>query len=351
MEVCGFPSLSKAMPARTPSSVNLPRPSFKKRKFACGRWRRRDRCRGRRRSRRRRHPRNASPERRGFPTGGLRLRTRRRRGCDRERRRRGECGWAAVRAIAGFAQSVPIVIFESILEVVADVEIEETVGVDVGEGGGHGPAAIARVRCGGDVGELAAVVAKERVASEVRDVEVGVAVIVDVGGGRAHSVGGVGGGCSGGAGRFLRVLPHVRGADDVRRACGVGYATEFESAQVFEERVLRRRLVFRSGKRAAVHEINVQVAVRIEIQKCAARAQDFHRILRPGGAVLVDEVDAAGCGDVGEAKIRGSRDFRRGGAGGSAVQRGRRPRSIGIRRGAGEEGGDRRRQKRGECAG
>ena len=56
-----------------------------------------------------------------------------------------------------------------------------------------------------------------------------------------------------------------------------------------------------AGKVLAVDQENVLPAVAIVIDECAARAQSFRQVFFPEGAVVVDEVDAGGFGDVGEA--------------------------------------------------
>ncbi len=138
--------------------------------------------------------------------------------------------------------------------VVGDEEVEVAVGVGVEEGGAGAPPRVAGARFLGDVGKehpagLGAVVAQQGVATDVGDVEVGIAVAVDVADGNPHAVAAV---VAAGACR------------DVFEAAVAAVAPQLVAG-------LRRAAV----ETAALHQVEVEIAVAVEVEERAAAPHDL----------------------------------------------------------------------------
>ena len=188
--------------------------------------------------------------------------------------------------LAGPAEALQAVV-EAGVDVVGHVEIEPAVAVEVGERRRRRPARVVRAAPRGDVGERpAAVVAEQVVAAEPEAVDVDPAVVVEVPGRRAHAVGG-----------------HAEAAPrgDVGEAQGAGpVRVDFEIVPV--EAVGQgppgpgrtgRRLVRRPAgtEHLALDEIDVEVAVVVEVEQRPARPHDLGGVVRAGHAVEMHEVE------------------------------------------------------------
>ena len=182
-------------------------------------------------------------------------------------------------------------------DVVADEQVEQSVGVEVEEAGARAPAGIRGVAAGGDVREAdragLGVVAPDFVGPEVQDVEVRVAVVVDVADGHAHSVA---------AGVEAALVGDVREA-------------EFAGVQFVAVQAVTRDWaagVSGCGRDARVPgwrqpvtlaEVEVEVAVAVDVEERRAAAHVLGEVELAGHAVVVDEVDPEFGGAVDEARL------------------------------------------------
>ena len=160
------------------------------------------------------------------------------------------------------------------LDIVADIQIEQAVAIDVAPGGAGGPVRMDETRLGGGIDEASATLAVFHVVIERDplvggDEEVVEAVVVVIADGAAHAVTGVG------QARFF--------GDIGERAVAI-VAIEF---------VRRERAgVLAGAQRDVLHEEKVGEAVAVVIDPGDAAAHRFHDVLDVGGAVEMDEVDA-----------------------------------------------------------
>ena len=152
------------------------------------------------------------------------------------------------------------------LDVVGEEDVQIAVRIQVQERGGCAPPRLVHAGCRSHVLEdAAAVVAQQHVRADVGDVEVHVAVVVVVAGGDAHAV-----------------------------AVAVGHipaGLEVAVADVEVEAVRMWRL--RRVEEAALHEVDVQVAVAVEVCQRGAAAGDFRYSIAAVEPGDVAEVDAA----------------------------------------------------------
>jgi hypothetical protein len=176
----------------------------------------------------------------------------------------------AVVPLAQLVVAAEDVLAEAELDEAADEEIEPPVVVIVEPHGARRPAGRGDSRLAGHIGECGvAVVAVEDAPAVRRDEEIREAVIVIVADRDAH--------------------PERAAAD----ACFLGHVGERAVAVVSVQRVaqrLRRRV---EVARAAVHQIDVQPPVVVEIEERAARAHRLRQVPLVGHRVLVHPCEAA----------------------------------------------------------
>ena len=181
----------------------------------------------------------------------------------------------------------PVAVSRLVVDVVADVEVEPAVVVGVDERGGHAPEGVVGAAGRADVGEGAvAVVPEELVGPLPRAIEVGPAVVVEVAGGHAHAVGG-------------DVEAAARGHVGEAQGAGAPRANlEIVAVEAVGQGPPRRRRKQRIVQRPAgpehlpLKQVDVEVAVVVEVDQGPARAEDLVEVVLAGHPVEVDEVDA-----------------------------------------------------------
>ena len=190
---------------------------------------------------------------------------------------------------------------EVVVEVVADVQIEPAVAVEVGERRRHAPPGVSGARLAGDVGEgPVAVVAEQLVRSEGGAVEVDPTVVVEVARRDAHAV-------------RAPVEPAALG--DVREAQGpAAVAMHLEVVPV--QAVPRRTGPGRDGVRVertawagrtALYDVDIEIAVVVEVEHRRAGPHGLDDPELSGLAVEMHEVDAGRSGQVDEPGLAGGR--------------------------------------------
>ncbi len=206
-------------------------------------------------------------------------------------------------------------------EVVADEQVQVAVAVGVEEGGAGRPVLVGPRHSGRrrHVLEAAAPIVEQVVRSDGGDVEVGPAVAVVV----AHR--------------------HALPVDREVEAGGRGHVMEPAGAVVGEQRQARSRSRSRPLRPlvprpvGGAHEQQVGVAVPVVVEDRHPAAHGLGQELLAVGAVVVDEGDARGRGDVGEGQGGWRRDARPG-----ATRRGRGADGTGAHPRVKGEPGDRR---------
>ena len=159
---------------------------------------------------------------------------------------------------------------DAVVEVVADIQVKPAIAVDVDERRRHAPPGVSRARRPGDIGEgPVAVVAKQLVWPEAGAIQVDPAVIVDVTRCDAHTIR-----------ARARVQAALRG--DVREAQGAG-SVRVHLEIVPIQTIRRRRSLERAGgavraEQPALHEIDVEVAIVVEVEHRRARIQDLAHV-------------------------------------------------------------------------
>ena len=187
----------------------------------------------------------------------------------------------------GGRRPAPVAVSRRVVDVVADVEVEPAVVIRVDEGGRHPPEGVVGAAGRADVGERAvAVVPEELVGPLPRSVEVGPAVVVEVAGGHPHAVG-----------ADVEAAPR-RHVGEAQRAGAVGADLEVVAVEAVGQRPPRRRRKQRIVQRPAgpehlpLKQVDVEVAVVVEVEQGPARAEDLVEVVLAGHAVEMDEVDA-----------------------------------------------------------
>src|SRR6185503_14726776 len=189
-------------------------------------------------------------------------------------------GHAGEAVALDFGRALPV-------QVVDDEEIEVAIGVVVEKRGARAPAAAGDARLRRHVGEVAAAVAFEQdVAAVVGDVEIDASVVVEVARGDAHAV-------AAGVGA-------AAGRDIVERAVA---AIAIEAVAV--------GLVARREQVAALHQVEIEIAVAVHVEQRGAAAHDLGQVELLLVARAVGEADAALLGDVLEPGTTGRRRRRR----------------------------------------
>ena len=223
----------------------------------------------------------------------------------------------AVVLLAGAVEALDQVV-ETRVDVVADVQVQPAVAVVVDEGGRDAPAPIIRACSRGHVRERAvAVVAQQVIGAQPGPVDVDPAVVVDVAGSHSHAV-----------------------AADVETASGrhVGEAQRPRAVRVHAQ-VVPVQAVARPGRgpcrraeqgvlqrlsgaeHLALHQVDVEVSVVVEVEQRPARPHDLGRIVLAGHTVEVHEVEPRSRRAVREPRIRMAGLRQRAGRGESNAQR------------------------------
>ena len=172
-----------------------------------------------------------------------------------------------------------------VLRVVGHVEIEPAVAVIVDKGRRDTPAGIAGAGDGGGVREGAvAVVAIEPVGAEVGDIEVGPAVVVVVAGGDAHAV--AAGADAAGRGDV----------DKARPSAAVGPHLQVVAVQPVDRSIRRCRAD--RVESTALHQVDIQIAVTVEVEQRPAGTHHLAEVEAAGHAVDMRKVEPAGRRDV-----------------------------------------------------
>ena len=162
-----------------------------------------------------------------------------------------------------------------VVEVVADVEIEIAVGVEIGPRSRRTPARIADAGLGRHVDERAVPeVSIERVGPDVRDVDIVEAVLVAVT--DRHTL-------------AIRPLVDARGKRDVDKAF---------TATVPEELIAWLCRAVGSGRITALYEVQVPPAVTIEVEPAGPTSDRLDHQRLPGLAIRVEVLEATRCGGV-----------------------------------------------------
>jgi len=169
-----------------------------------------------------------------------------------------------------------LVVVPTEVDVVRDVEIETSVGVEVCPCRGHSPEVIRGTGLGGVRERAVAVVAQEPVGTEVGHVQVREAIVVVVGHGNSDSIAGVTG---------------SRGGGDI-------FYTAI--AEVAEESVDQRLVHAEPGGGSFLHQVDVDPTVDVEVQSGQSRAHRLHHVSLTCAAVLMNKGEPHGAGHVGE---------------------------------------------------
>ena len=165
-------------------------------------------------------------------------------------------------------------IAETVGDVLAHEQIEQSVPVVIEECGAGGEAGVADAGGAGHVGEGAiAVVMVENAAAEAGDEQVLVAIGVVIANGAADRV----------------ELLSAAGAVD---AGLVGHVLEAMAAEVAEEAVAQRRPAMVTRQRRSLYQVGVQPAVTIRVEQGAAAAGKLRIVAAARAAVVADEADA-----------------------------------------------------------
>ncbi|MBM3818737.1 MAG: hypothetical protein FJW14_06965 [Acidimicrobiia bacterium] len=174
---------------------------------------------------------------------------------------------------------------EAVEEIVADVEIEPPVAVDVDEGRRHAPPpGVRRAAPRGDVAEPAvAVVVQQHAAIEPGAIEIDASVVVEIARGHAHAVG-----------------PHVdaAGVGDVgepQQGRPVRRGREIVPEETVARNSARRKHRLLGGlaraKHLALDEIHVQISVVVVVEQADTGPHDLRVVELAGHAVEVHEVE------------------------------------------------------------
>ena len=167
-------------------------------------------------------------------------------------------------------------IFESVGDIVRDVEVEVAVTLDVSKSGARAKPRVRDPRSLRHVGEGAiAVVTVQAVFSKARDVDIEIAIVVIVG---DHA-------------------PH--GVTRLRQARLRGNVDE-APAVVSIKSITQGLRPFVCGKRCSVQKIDVEVTVAIVVPKARPTSYRFHDVLVASAAVAVLEGDARLFGKIHE---------------------------------------------------
>ena len=209
---------------------------------------------------------------------------------------------SAVIAHTGGQATLALVV-EVVLQVVAHVQVQPAVGIDVHERRAEAPSRVVDAGCGGHVREApVALVAPQLVVAVVHDVQVQVAIVVDVAGSHAHAVAG---------GRQPGGVGHVGEAQGLARPFA-GRAVVAVQAIGQRQRVRRRneRVVHRLAlaEHVALDQVGVEVAVAVVVEQRTAGSHHLRKQQVARHAVEVDEIDTGLRGRVHE---QGASGFRR----------------------------------------
>ena len=173
----------------------------------------------------------------------------------------------------------------AVINVAGDVKVEKTIAVEVAEGGRGRPAVHVGSGRGGDVGEGAVPqVAIETVGAVVAHVHVDPAIVVDVADRDAHAVAGVA---------------------QTRLSGDVGIAAVLPAPEEAVGRPVRDTRLWQDV--VAVGQVDVEIAVVVEVEKGRAAGTDGREMELVDGARLVDELQPGLIADVGEPWWRGGR--------------------------------------------
>ena len=178
--------------------------------------------------------------------------------------------WRTVVGQCGFLVETGLFHGRSPVDIVDHEQIQVPVQIQIEEQRRRSPTGIGDTGRLGDVFELTgAVVSQQRIGAEIRHVEIDIAVIVVVTGRHPHAIPRVGGTAA--AGDFLETS-----VTDVLK-------------QLVAGRIVGKQL-------AALNQVNVEIAVIVQIGECRAAAHDFRKeiTLRVTGLVLKDQ-SALGC--------------------------------------------------------
>ena len=210
--------------------------------------------------------------------------------------------------LAGQRQAT-LLVLGIVVDVVADVQVQPAVPIDIRERRRHPPARVVHAGPPRDVAERPVpVAAKQLIGAQPRAVQIDPPVVVEVSGRHSHAVG-----------------AHVEAATlgDVGEPQGpraVRVNLQIVAVETIGERQrhvrggrhqrIVQRLAF--SQHLALNEVGVEVAVVVHVEQRGPRRHDLAEVERAGHAVEVDEVDARLPGPVGEPDLVGSAVRRRG---------------------------------------
>ena len=202
--------------------------------------------------------------------------------------------WGTIVSLSGWREAL-LVSLDGEVDILADVEVQVPIAVIVEKDRARAPAGIADARGGGDITKRPiSVVAQQHLSVKARQVEIDVPVRVVVSRRHAHAV---------------VVEPRAARLRHVGEAeCSPGdqlVAVEFVArGPATRGREEPHRVPFGRREPAPLQEVDVEVAIAVEIEEGHARPHDLGQVELPRRTGLVIEAQAARYGNLLEERLR-----------------------------------------------